>query len=126
VLEVAADRAAGGRERDHDVDGPVGAGLDRPDHLELHDGATQLRVDDGGQRLEDLVTGGHAIHSGKRVAVPPAGGPESRTGRPWATRSLGRRGTALPARYVTGSLTARGPLLPGRGSVARRWTRRIS
>jgi hypothetical protein len=86
VLEVAADGAAGRGQRDGDVDRPVGARVDRPDHLELHDGATQLRVDDGGQRLEDLVTGGHGIHSGKRVAVPRAGGPDPRRMRERAAR----------------------------------------
>ena len=115
-LEVAADRAAGSGQRDGDVDRPVGAGVDRPDHAELDDVLPQLGIDDALERLEDLVMGGHAIHSGKRVAVPRSGRAEPRTGRPWATRSLGRRGTALPARYVTGSLTARGPLRAGAGS----------
>jgi hypothetical protein len=45
-LEVVLDRAAGGRERNRDVDDPAVLDLDRADHLELDDVAPQLGVDD--------------------------------------------------------------------------------
>ena len=67
-LERVLDRAAGSRERDGDVDGPALLDLDRADHVELDDVAPQLRVDHDLQRLEDLISRGHAVHSGRRGA----------------------------------------------------------
>ena len=67
-LEVVLDRAAWGRERDGDVDGPAVLDLDRADHVELDDVAPQLGVDDDLERLEDLVSGGHGSHC-RRASV---------------------------------------------------------
>ena len=53
-LEVAADRAAGGGQRDHHVDDAVLVDVDRAHHLELDDVAPQLGVDDGSQRVDYL------------------------------------------------------------------------
>ena len=58
-LEVAADRAAGRRQRDHHVDHAVLVDLDRADHLELDDVAPQLGVDHGTEGVDYLVSGGH-------------------------------------------------------------------
>ena len=65
-LEVVLDRAAGGRERDGDVDDPAVADLDRPHHLQLDDVAPQLRVDHGLQGFEDLVARRHLLHDARR------------------------------------------------------------
>ena len=71
-LEVAADRAAGRREGDGDVDDAVGVSVDRADHAERDDVLAQLGVDDGAQRLADLVLGRHASHCGRRFAASAA------------------------------------------------------
>jgi len=54
-LEVVADRAARGGQRHHDRDAAVVVDVDRADHAQLDDRAAQLRVDDGLERLEDLL-----------------------------------------------------------------------
>ena len=65
-LEVAADRAAGGRQRHGHVDDPAVGDLDRPDHAQLDDVLPQLGVDDDPQGLEDLLSRGHGLHCGRR------------------------------------------------------------
>jgi len=72
VLEVAADRAARGRQRHHDGDGAVIRDLDRPHHAELDDVLVQLRVDDGGQGVPDRVLRrkGHASIVAKADGPP--------------------------------------------------------
>src|SRR5262249_19559794 len=57
LLKVVADRAAGGGERDDDLDLAVLEDLDRADHAELDDVAPQLRVDDLAEGLGDLLVG---------------------------------------------------------------------
>ena len=46
-LEVVANRAARGGQRDHDIDHAVFVDVDRADHLELDDVAAELGVDNG-------------------------------------------------------------------------------
>ena len=60
--EVIANRAAGGRQRDHDVHHAVLVHVDRADHVELDDVAPQLGIDDALERLEDGVLRRHAFH----------------------------------------------------------------
>ena len=64
-LEVAADRAAGRGQRDGHIHLAAIPDVDGPDHLQLHDGAAQLGVDDRPQRLQNLIPAGHDLHSGK-------------------------------------------------------------
>ena len=61
-LEMAFDRAAGGRQRDRHVDGPKLGDVNGTDHPELDDRAVELGVDDDLQRLEDLISRGHATY----------------------------------------------------------------
>jgi hypothetical protein len=58
-LEMATDWAACGGQRNHHVDDAVLVDVYRPDHLELDDVTPKLGVDDGAQRVDDLVLGGH-------------------------------------------------------------------
>ena len=55
VFEVGADRAAGGRQRDDDLDPAVVLDLDRAHHAQLDDRAAQLGVDHGAQLLGYLI-----------------------------------------------------------------------
>ena len=99
-LEVTADRAAGGRQRDHHIDDAVGMDIDRAHHLELDDVTAQLGVDHGAQRLGHLVFGRHAIHSSRRARAAL----ECRTTAP---------GGSLPvARRARGTDTGRGAAHP--------------
>ena len=67
------DRAAGGRQRDRDIDGPLLGDVNVANHPELHDVAVQLGVDDDLQRLEDLISRGHATYC-RRTAQAAARG----------------------------------------------------
>ena len=55
VLDLGAQRAAGGGERDADRDGAVGLDLDVVDHAELDDVGVQLGVDDAREHAADVV-----------------------------------------------------------------------
>src|SRR2546423_1154179 len=80
VLEVGADRAAGGGERDRDIDACAAVvNVDRPDHAEVDDALAQLGVDHRAQRLGDLFLGQHGTHSSKRSGKAPTG-PEGPAG----------------------------------------------
>ena len=95
-LEVVADRAAGRRQRDGDVDDAVGVDVDRADHLELDDVAPQLGIDDDLQRLADLVCVGMAsLWQARRLKTDrrPEGTPR---------RLREERVLLLPARYEAG------------------------
>ena len=81
-LEVAADRAAGGGQRDRHVDPPAVAELDRAHHPQLDDRPPQLGIDHRLQRLEDLFARGHRVHCRK----PGTG----RQGSVTAIQALGR------------------------------------
>jgi hypothetical protein len=59
LLEVGADRAAGGRQRHDDIDAAGRGLLDRAHHPKRDDVLAQLRIDDGSERLLDLITGRH-------------------------------------------------------------------
>src|SRR5206468_2003039 len=87
-LEMALDRAAGGRQRHGDVDDSAVLDVDRPDHLELDDVAPELRVDDHLQRLEDLLSRGHGFHCGRRFAAadPASTGPLKTIAAPQGAR----------------------------------------
>ena len=126
-LEVALDRAAGGRQRDGDVDDAAVLDVDRADHLELDDVAPQLGVDDDLQRLEDLVSRGHGlIVAGllgrTRPRCVPARGRAVKDHQP-ARRARRRlreeRVLHPPARYEAGEpYPARAALRPaGRGKT---------
>jgi hypothetical protein len=58
-LEVVADRAAGGRQRDHHVDYAVLVDVHRADHLQLDDVSPELGVDHVAERVNYLISGGH-------------------------------------------------------------------
>ena len=72
-LEVAADRAAGRRQRDHDVDHAAVADVDRAHHVELDDVAAQLGIDDASSALRICHRGSCPALSQTRCAVPPCG-----------------------------------------------------
>ena len=55
LFEVGADRAAGGGQRDDDLDPAVVADLDRANHAQLDDRAPQLGIDHGAQLLGYLI-----------------------------------------------------------------------
>ena len=95
-LEMAFDRAAGGRQRDRDVHGPLLGDVDGADHPELHDVAVQLGVDDDLQRLEDLISRGHAAHCRRRGSGGRERTPARRAGR--AAASIAQRRAAQPLR----------------------------
>ena len=70
LLEVVADRAAGGRQRDDDLDAAVVADLDRADHAELDDVLAQLGVDDRAGLLVDLFACWHGRHVSEQGCRP--------------------------------------------------------
>ena len=114
-LEMAFDRAAGGRQRDRDVHGTLLVDLDGTDHPELDDRSVELRIDDDLQRLEDLVSRGHGPHYRRRP--PPLGWHrglpvawESLRGFPAYAAASGRRGSiaARRDRSASGSSAERG------------------
>ena len=88
LFEVGADRAAGGGQRDDDLDPAALLDLDRADHAQLDDRAAQLGVDDGAQLLGDLVLASEvpsrpfSQRRARGSADPPQGG-EISPPSPW-------------------------------------------
>ena len=86
LLEVGADRAAGGGQRDDHVDARRRRGCRSSAPSRARRCAPQLGVDDRAERVADLVVGGHRHDSGKR------GTPSKKNRRgPRAPPSRGRR-----------------------------------
>ena len=66
ALEVVAHRALGDRQRQTDRDGAVGVDIDRSDHAQVDEIASQLGVDDTSQSLVNVIDFGHT----PRVTAP--------------------------------------------------------
>jgi hypothetical protein len=102
-LEVVTDRAPRRGQRDLDGDLAAFAHVDRADHVQLDDVVVQLGVDDGTERIDDLISRRHGVSvtKGRRGA---RGRPVVREERVLLSPGLTRR--ALPAR--AGTLAPRG------------------
>ena len=125
-LEMAADRAARRGQRHGDVDDPGGVmDRDRADHVELDDGAPELRVDDRLQGLGDLLSRRHE-HRDSRSSDPPClktvGAAET------APTIEGGEVLLLPAKYGAGRAARRDASRrrAGRSGARRRLARRPS
>ena len=69
LLDLGAQRAPGDREGHSDADGSVASQVDVAHHAEIDDGAPQLGILDGLERLDDLVGG-----DGHEGGAPSKGG----------------------------------------------------
>ena len=114
LFEVGADRAAGGGQRDDDLDAAVLLDLDRADHAQLDDRAPQLGVDDGAQLLGDLVFRGkwHWLDSRKGGGSGAPGGESLRPPGPWVLGTHSSEGGPMSGtRIAVGRIVALGVLL---------------
>ena len=78
VLDLGPERAAGGRERDGDDHGAVGADRGGPGHAEVDDVAAELGVDHAAQHGQHVVGGGQGGRS--HAGILPARAGETRSG----------------------------------------------
>ena len=87
ALDLAAQGAPRGGERDGDGNAPVVADADLVDHAQLHDAGVKLRIDHGRERAADLVHGrwgagaGGIRHIGSIATLGHRGG--CRGSLPW-------------------------------------------